>query len=156
MHLRICLVGVALSAVCAVTGSASAQSVSAAPISSTLNLTAGFTPDPRTVSVVAGGERSASELGPNCKGYISNSPDVRLNYTAGSVALTIKTESSTDSALVINLPDGSWVCDDDSNGNLDAKLRFPKPRSGQYDIWIASLTKGELSSGARLIITELD
>jgi hypothetical protein len=148
-----------LAGLCAVGAGAEialAQNVSANPISSTLNLRSGFTPDPRTVQVVAGGDRDASELGPNCTGFISDSPDVRLNYTAGSIPLTFKTETGADSALVINLPDGSWVCDDDSNGNLDAKIRLPKPRSGQYDVWIATLSKGQLSSGAKLIITELD
>ena len=51
-------------------------------------------------------------------------PDIDLNYSAGSYPLTISAESSTDTALLINLPDGTWVCDDDSGGNADPMVRM--------------------------------
>lgn len=132
-----------------------AQNLASAPNARTLNLSAGFTPDPTNVSVVAGGDRNASGLGSGCTGFISDAPDVRLNYSGGDLPLIFKVLSNKDTALVINTPDGRWICDDDSNGNLDPKVRFNRPASGQYDIWIANLSAGDLETST-LVVTELD
>ena len=63
-----------------------------------------------------------------------------------------RTRSSTDTTLIINGPDGRWYCDDDSWGDGDAEVRFNKPDSGAYDIWIGTFNGGTAS--ATLLITE--
>ena len=35
-------------------------------------------------------------------------------------------------------PDGRWLCDDDSAGNLNASITLRNPRSGNYNIWIGT------------------
>jgi len=42
---------------------------------------------------------------------------------------------------VVNLPDGTWACNDDFQGT-DPGLIFRRPQSGQYDIWIGHYDRG--------------
>lgn len=115
-------------------------------------LRSGFTPDPYRVSVTAGGDIDAHDLGHSCAGSISDAPDFELTYSAGSLPLIFRTLSSTDTTLVINAPDGSWHCDDDSYGDGDAEVRFNRPESGVYDVWVGTYGGGHAQGS--LLITE--
>lgn len=123
------------------------------PSFGTLNLQSGFVPDPRVVPVTAGGRLDASTLGPGCLGSVANAPDVRVNYTAGSLPLIFYVASSEDTTLVINGPDGQWYCNDDTNG-LNPVVRFNNPGSGQYDIYIGHYGQGA-GVPARLHVSEV-
>lgn len=137
-------------------GVASAQNYSQQPTYGTLNLSAGFPNDPRTVAVQAGGSTNAAQsIGGSCRGYIATAPDVRLNYAAGSLPLIISVASANDTTLVVNGPDGSWYCDDDGgNVGMNPSLRWGSPASGQYDIWIGTYGSASLVP-ATLAISEL-
>lgn len=135
-------------------GTAQAQDPTQNAISGNYSLSSGFTPDPYSISVTAGGSIDVSKLGGSCSGHVSNAPDVQLNYTAGSLPLHIYVNSSADTTLIVNSPDSQWYCDDDSNGNLDPRVTFNNPRSGIYDIWIGTFSGGMQSS--TLNITELN
>lgn len=153
---RIFAAGAAVAAL-ATAGIAAAQNYSLAPAYGTVNLSAGFTPDPYIVNVASGGRNDASQtVSSSCRGFIAEAPDVRLNYTAGSLPLILSVNSSADTTLVVNGPDGSWYCDDDGgNRGMNPALRFGSPASGQYDIWIG--TYGNASNqAAQLVISELD
>jgi len=147
----------AAAALAAVTtaGVAAAQNYGLQPAYGTVNLSAGFTPDPVNVNVLSGGRIDASTRFNGCRGFIADAPDVRLNYRAGSLPLIISVNSQADTTLVVNGPDGSWYCDDDGgNTGLNPSLRFGTPQSGQYDIWIG--TYGNASNQqATLSISEL-
>jgi hypothetical protein len=147
--------GAALAAV-AVAGVAVAQNYNLNPAYGTVNLTAGFTPDPYVVNVMSGGRNDAAQtVSSSCRGFVADAPDVRLNYSAGSFPLIISVNSSADTTLVVNGPDSSWYCDDDGgNQGMNPSLRFNSPQSGQYDIWIG--TYGNASNqAAQLNISEL-
>ncbi|MBH5322756.1 hypothetical protein [Aurantiacibacter sediminis] len=132
-----------------------AQDINADPHFGTARLSSGFTPDPYTVNVTAGGSLSARNISGNCAGYISNAPDVRLHFDAGSLPLIISAASSSDTTLVINAPDGSWYCDDDGGNNgLNPRIQMNNPMSGRYEIWIGTYSNGDMAS-ARLDISEL-
>lgn len=151
--LKIAAALAAVSAIAAIP--ASAQDYRQNPNYGTVNLRTGFTPDPRVVSVRAGGNIDASRIN-GCRGLISNAPDVRLNYQAGSLPLIISVASSADTTLVINGPDGRWYCDDDGGENgLNPSVRFNGARSGQYDIWIGTYSSGNGFPPAQLNISEL-
>lgn len=125
------------------------------PLYGTHSLSGGFTPDPYRVSVTAGGSSNARTMGlpSGCVGNIAAAqPDVRLNFSAGSLPLTIKAESSSDTTLIINAPNGQWYCNDDSNG-FNPAVRFSPAMSGQYDIWVG--TYGGGTASAQVLITEL-
>jgi hypothetical protein len=135
--------------VAALSGTAAAQDFSANPTYGTLNLQAGFPNDPAVVNLQSGGSIPASNVSSSCTGYIANAPDVRLNYTAGSLPLIISAASSTDTTLIVNGPDGSWYCDDDSgNEGMNPSLRFGSPQSGQYDIWVGTFGSSSLAPAA--------
>jgi hypothetical protein len=134
---------------------AAGQDYNADPNFGTLNLASGFTPDPQVVAVRSGGEIDATTISQSCTGFISNAPDVRLNYEAGSLPLIISVAASADTTLIVNGPDGSWYCDDDGGENgLNPMVRFNTPASGQYDIWIGTFANASLQP-ARLHVSEL-
>lgn len=102
-----------------------------------------FTPDPFTKRVSAGGP-SKTELG-GVKAHVGNSPDFKLHFTAevildGSLPapLRIYVESKADTTLLVNLPDGTWVANDDGGGGRNPLLRFGRPQSGWYSIWVGT------------------
>ncbi|MCW5725523.1 MAG: hypothetical protein KIS81_11290 [Maricaulaceae bacterium] len=117
-------------------------------------LRAGFTPDPYTISVVAGGTISASDAaGSQCRGYVSSAPDFELTYQAGRMfSLYISATSDRDTTLVVNGPDGRWYCNDDAFG-LNPGLTFQNPQTGVYDIWVG--TYGGGTASAQLHISEV-
>ena len=145
----------ALAAVLAAPGMAMAQDQGRTANLGEIRLSAGFTPDPRRVNLTAGGSIDAytdTNLPAACVGDISNAPDYEVTYSAGSLPLVFRTLSSTDTTLIINGPDGRWYCDDDGYGDGDAEVRFNKPSSGTYDIWIGTFNGG--TAPATLLITE--
>lgn len=134
--------------------SSGAPDVSLEPTYGDVNLSAGFTPDPHMVELRAGGslEVNVSSCG---YGYVANAPDVDLYYDAsGGGNLYIYVESDDDTTLLINRPDGTWLCDDDGYGSLNPLVQVPKAASGLYDIWVG--TYGDDLTDARLYISEVD
>ncbi len=119
-----------------------------------IDLSAGFTPDPYTINLQSGGSVNAENLGGSCRGYIANSPDVRVRYSSGSLPLIISADSSSDTTLIVNAPNGSWYCDDDSGDGLNPSIRFEKPASGRYEIWVGTYADSTFES-ATLNISEL-
>lgn len=133
---------------------ASAQDFSLNPSYGTLNLSAGFNNDPRTVNLQSGGSIPASNAANGCSGYIADAPDVRVNYTSGSLPLIFSVASNSDTTLVINAPDGQWYCNDDGGNGLNPSVRFGSPSSGQYDVWVGTFGGSSLQN-ATLYVSEL-
>lgn len=124
------------------------------PAYGSVDLAAGFMPDPRTQEIAAGGELNAAVI-EGCVGAIASAPDYRVNWTAGSgqLPLTFHVTSEADTTLVINDAEGNWVCNDDSDG-LNPVVSFENAVSGQYDVWVGTYMPGELSPSV-LHITEV-
>jgi len=121
----------------------------------TVTLSAGFRPDPTRITMRAGGSIDAQNIASNCRGFVTRAPDVELSYSAGSLPLILSVDSTSDTTLVVNGPDGRWYCDDDSgNGSLNPALHITSPMSGTYDIWVGTYSSG-MSQPARLDISEL-
>ncbi|MEJ0060609.1 MAG: peptidase S1 [Terricaulis sp.] len=133
-----------------------AQDFSLAPNYGTIELTAGFEPDPHVVDVSSGGTIDAETRDPSCKGFITEAPDLRVNYTAGTgLPLIISVHSAADTTLVVNGPDASWVCDDDGGVlGLNPSVVFTEPASGQYDIWVGTYGSATIEP-SRLALSEL-
>ncbi|MBF9031061.1 trypsin-like serine protease [Rhodobacterales bacterium HKCCE3408] len=138
-----------------------AQDYTLTPAFGEIAITTGFMPDPAWVGVLAGGdivpEKIEAADGEPCVGYIADAPDFRVHYTAGDeFPFSLFVESEADTVLVVNAPDGSWHCNDDTNG-LDPAITFEDPQSGQYDIWVGTYApfQGDNFPWARLSITEL-
>jgi hypothetical protein len=125
-----------------------------APSDGELTLAAGFSPDPTTLDVQAGGDLTAADAaGAACAGLVSASPNVWINYTSGAWPLILSVASEADTTLVVRTPEGEWICDDDSGGSLNPSVRFDAPTSGQYAIWVGAFTDGR--QAASLYVSEL-
>ena len=148
MRLRL----IALAAL-ALVPAAAAQNPNATPSYGTVRLHG--PPDPYVVRLHSGGRIDAARLGPACSGFIADAPDVRLAYMSGRLPLIISAVSEADTTLVVNAPDGSWHCNDDSRpGSLNPSIRFAAPLSGRYEIWVGSRA-GPQAHPARLEISEI-
>ncbi len=145
---------IAAAACLTVAAPAAAQNVNLDPNYSTIRLNAGFSGDPRLVDLQSGGSIDASSLGSPCRGYISNAPDVRVVYSSGRLPLMFSVDSGSDTTLVVNAPDGRWYCDDDSGEGLNPSIRFDRPLSGRYEVWVGTYGSSSLRS-ATLGISEL-
>lgn len=123
-----------------------------------ITLNAGFPSDPFQVNAETGGSVDASYLGSSCAGYVAVAPDFRLTWKGSTSRLFIYFKpniAGNDATLVINLPDGSWSCNDDAPETVNPMVVLNNPKEGQYDIWVGSYDSGEYYPGV-LFISELD
>ncbi len=109
----------------------------------------GFSPDV-THRMTAGGGFDAAQLGGGCVGMISSAPSFAFTYTAGGRPLFMNVRSQGDTTLVVRNPDGAFGCSDDYIG-LNPALRWDRPASGTYHVWIGSVG---VPADAVLTITE--
>lgn len=129
------------------------------PSFGSVSLSAGFTPDPHSASVISGGSVNTGslDLGSGCLGYAASAPDYRLNWSGNSSELYlffVAENEGDDTTILVSQPDGSWVCNDDiDSDNLNPGLLVPNPADGQYDIWVGSYSEGASVAG-QLFISE--
>ena len=122
-----------------------AQDFDADPNYGEFHLSPGFDPDPGLLSLLAGGDVDAASKFEDCQGYISAAPDVRLfgeGESQSGLTLKISAISNADTTLVVNGPDGSWYCDDDSGEDSNPSVEL-SPTAGRYEIWIGTYSSGE-------------
>ncbi|MEQ1490183.1 MAG: hypothetical protein ABL932_06485 [Terricaulis sp.] len=125
-----------------------------APTYGAIVLQSGFTPDPMIVNITAGGPANASSI-PGCSGYVGAAPDLRVTYSAGSFPLHIAADSSVDTTIVVNAPDGRWYCNDNNGGDRNPHVSFAAPASGQYDIWVGLAGPPRPLAPASLTVSEV-
>jgi hypothetical protein len=116
-------------------------------------------PDPTRVALRAGGPVRVEQtaLGESftvgaCTGYVTRAPSYELDW-AGDGPLFVSVASEADTTLVINAPDGSWWCDDDSAGDLDPGVIFAEGLNGVYDIYVGAYAISEAEADATLLIS---
>ncbi len=139
---------------------ASVLDINADPLFGAMTLAAGFLPDPRDLDVEAGGAIRANDAISGgrdlwCAGHVTREPTANLFWDGQGGPLYIWAESSVDTTMAINLPDGSWACDDDSAGNLDPGLVFDQALSGRYDIYVGTFSADRAGAEARLRVSEI-
>jgi hypothetical protein len=119
------------------------------------NMSAGFSPDPYSVGMTAGGNVDVSYLGSSCSGFASTSPDLRINFGGGGSSLLriYFVGTNGDPKMVVNDPYGNFYCVNDSFGTVNPTIDFNNPAGGTYDVWIASYAATASISGT-LYITE--
>ena len=102
-------------------------------------LAPGFTPAPARYDALSGGDIAVKSLrlGDNCLGYAAGDPDFLIELSGEFDRITFLNASAKDSTLIINLPNGSWSCNDDTNG-LNPALVFHHAPPGPYQVWIGS------------------
>ncbi len=128
-----------------------AQDFTLSPTFGSVELEAGFFPDPHTVSITAGGSIDLSALG--FYGFVADAPDYDLYYEGDGLTLYIYVEfAEDDTVLLVNAPDGQWHFSDDEMG-LNPGIEFPDAQSGLYDIWVGTFSEDLVQSS--LAISEI-
>lgn len=114
-----------------------------------LNLAAGFSPDPASLPLALGaGSTDARQLfGGDCRGTINPLPAVLLTYTGGGTMLRIFFTSSEDTTIIVQRPDGQFVCGDDSPGTLNPLVDISAPAAGVYSVWLGTYNPGVTTQG---------
>lgn len=102
----------------------------------TITLVPGFTPDPHTATGTSGGTTDAATMNAACAGNVSGTPDHLFVASAAFANLRIMAKSDVDITLVVQKPDGSFLCDDDTDGTNPVVAGEFAP--GTYKIWIGS------------------
>ncbi len=120
----------------------------------TATIGGGFTPDPLTQALAAGGsiDSRGGNFGPDCRGFISGTPNYNISYTGGGTQLRIFFSSPGDTTLIVQKPDGTFACNDDFPGTLNPLIDIANPAAGNYTIWVGTYTQGETLNG-NLFIT---
>ena len=117
-----------------------------------VSLRPGFTPDPHVVTGTSGGSVNATSVNPSCRGWIARVPDHLFTASGAFNNLRVMVNSAQDTTLVVRKPDGTFVCDDDSEGmNPMVTGSFPP---GQYRVWVGSYQQGQ-NAAYRLGFSEL-
>ena len=81
-------------------------------------------------------------------------PTARSSLSWLGADTSTDTGSPTDTTLAVNLPDGRWVCDDDSGEGTDPLVTFSNPESGNYNIWVGAYGSNDNYGRAVLYVTE--
>jgi hypothetical protein len=111
------------------------------------SLTPGFMPDPATAAGQSGGNVNATQLGQSqtgpCTGWIAQRPDHTMYLAQPFEYMQVLVQSTDDTTLVIQGPDGSWCSDDEGGG------RNPTVKGGWvagcYRVWVGSYQEGQES-----------
>jgi hypothetical protein len=119
------------------------------------NMSAGFSPDPYSIGMTAGGNVDVSYLGGSCSGFASTSPDLRINFGGGGSSLLriYFVGTNGDPKMIVNDPYGNFYCVNDSFGTVNPTIDFNNPAGGTYDVWIGSYAANTTVTGT-LYMTE--
>lgn len=119
-----------------ITPAPEAAAPEAAATEDMITVAPGFQPDPIVRSGMAGGPRSADALDEHCRGFVAVAPSHLLKVDALVPQLRVLVAMEGDATLVIQLADGSYLCDDDSEG-LNPILDGPFP-PGRHRVWVGT------------------
>ena len=123
----------------------------------TINPLAGFPLDPFLVTAQGGGPVAASTLAKDCIGYVPAKPTVTVDYKGKADLLKAFFYSDGDTTLVVQTPDGKYVCGDDTNRLvLDPTVEIKKPAQGRYNVWVGSAAAKDLVPGFLVFTARAD
>lgn len=108
-----------------------------APSFGMLNLRSGFMPDPQVASGTSGGPVVASQVDPRCRGHISPQPSHVIMSQTGFRNLRLIVNAGADLTLVVMLPNGQFVCDDDGGDSNNPLVTTASP-PGPIRVWVGS------------------
>jgi hypothetical protein len=95
---------------------------------------------PGILQGVAGGPISLSAVDGSCRGTAMAAPS-HVILASGPTAVRIAVSSGHDSTLMVLLPDGRRLCNDDSIG-LDAMVEASTSMPGPIYVWVGSYSSG--------------
>jgi hypothetical protein len=132
------------------TAASAATAAQQAPVTAfiAINPEAGFPLDPFVISLQAGGPVDASTIAKECKGFVTRNPVLSVDYKGKTEILKIFFYSDGDPVLLVQTPDGKFMCNDNTNAALlDPTVTLTKPAQGRYYVWMGSARARDLIPG---------
>ncbi len=109
-----------------------------------LNLATGFVPDPQVRSLTVTGSIDVSTVqgadGTSCRGHVMQNPNHILNLNTPFNYLRIQVRSETDTTLFVQSPNGTFLCNDDTDGFNPAISGAWTP--GIWRVWVGTYSGG--------------
>ena len=126
------------------------------PSSGSVGLRSGFRPDPHIVAGRAGGSISASAIDSSCRGYVSQEPNHALMSQTGFRQLRLLVNSTVDTTLVVMLPNGQLICNDDGGGSsgLNPVVNL-STGPGPIRIWVGTYSASGAGAAYNIGFSEL-
>lgn len=126
----------------------------ARPIFGAARLQAGFMPDPHVMSGTMGGPVQANQINGSCRGHISGPPSHIVRSRSGFRNIRFVVSAQRDSTLVVMLPNGAIVCNDDGGVGMNPLVEIAAGR-GRIAIWVGSYSRSNIGTRYSIGITEL-
>ncbi len=102
-----------------------------------LTLAPGFRPDPIVLSGTAGGSVDAHSIGGgSCPGHVAQEPSHYIKTSASSQFVRVIAIGPRDLVLMVELSDGTFVCNDDTEG-LNPVVEAQMP-AGIHRVWVGT------------------
>lgn len=98
---------------------------------------------PLTLGGVAGGPVELSRVDGSCRGYAQPSPSHVINFSGGPIRLTT-VGTSGDATMMVRLPDGRTMCDDDG-GEGNNPLIDAVTSGGRLEVWVGSYSRSAVT-----------
>ncbi len=118
----------------------------AAPAAGTLSPATGAQAESASFQARTPAETTATGAG--CTGYMDPSaPDVVVDWGGGDLRVWVR--ATFDATLAVARPDGSWACDDDTEGVLPVVELSGAP-AGRYAVWLGSFAPDPMDADAVL------
>ncbi|MCS7072466.1 MAG: hypothetical protein NZM00_13245, partial [Anaerolinea sp.] len=120
----------------------------------------GFAPDPLRLSALQGGgpiDANRRGLGPDCVGFVSGAPDVRVDLGGALPLLRLifmADTITTDTTLIVRDPAGRFLCNNNTRGLFNPMVDVQPAVPGTYAIWIGGFTPGSPVFGALYLTTD--
>lgn len=110
----------------------------------TISIAPGFTPDPYVIEGTSGGGINAADLHADCQGQISGPPDHLLVAGGVFTNLRVMAHAEHDVTLIVERPDGTYLCNDDGEEGLTHPIVDGMFAAGTYKIWVGSYDSSTL------------
>lgn len=129
-----------------------AEPVASATAEQSFTLYSGFAPDPKMLTGTAGGPVSGNQLSQACRGWVTTTPSHTMTLTARMPYLAVMINSAVDTTLIIQRPDGTYLCDDDGGGGFHP-FAGGVFEAGTYQIYAGIYAGGGQTATYRMAIT---
>ncbi|HJL17921.1 MAG TPA: hypothetical protein RMH99_19810 [Sandaracinaceae bacterium LLY-WYZ-13_1] len=136
---------------CALFRQRGGETTDAAPTEETRELTLSADSEAMSLEGAAGGDRRARDVDDGCVGYIGEAPNFVIRVEDEIPVVQIEASSSEDTALVVQTPDGTYVCDDDSAGSQNPRVESPFP-PGDYQVYVATYRRNDRGASYTLSV----
>lgn len=107
------------------------------------------------LDLLAGGYEDASQLGGTCYGFVARNPDFQLDWQQAMGPLSLTTASEAETVLVLNTPDGDWICAGTSSRGGAPVVPLAEAPAGAYRIWVGTERQASSAPEAELLVRAL-